>query len=382
MDLTSSSDADVLLLRLNRREKTRFWVHPDLRPVADMNKMSVGQFEEAQLQLTASYWPEATSGSRSNCVQTVAWREKKMSKVTSCPPSDHGSGSGTQVPFFFKTRQSISILQTIQAYFNFLNVGVAVKEPQKQSCNVDVTSSLSRGLKVKSFETKVRWPIRWKFVHPIDSVLTSRSPNLRCWPRSRTRNKHTAEWPSSGAADPVSRARPVPQFHSAGLDNQTWWKLYRTQGLRSDAARLALFPGQCRGSETHMSDNVLPCEAYHSSGIWQGEKKIHSHTIRFGERAFCMAALADEETAVTVSLYQSVFVCVSALSSVYMQVHVCLSFNILYSCSICTCLPRFGDILCSSAERRARSLFSTGLALLLGRARPHFHSHTHTHTNY
>lgn len=58
-------------------------------------------------------------------------------------------------------------------------------------------------------------------------------------------------------------------------------------------------------SKTHMSDNIMPCEAYHCSGIWQkGERErahthINTHTVGFEDRdrAFWMAALADEETA-------------------------------------------------------------------------------------
>lgn len=32
-------------------------------------------------------------------------------------------------------------------------------------------------------------------------------------------------------------------------------------------------------SKTHMSDNVMPCEAYHPSGIWQKGEKEHTHAL-------------------------------------------------------------------------------------------------------
>lgn len=80
-------------------------------------------------------------------------------------------------------------------------------------------------------------------------------------------------------------------------------------------------------SKTHMSDKIMPCEAYHPSGIWQkGRRRAHiqGHTLWFEDRAFWMAALADEETAVTSSLFVCVlmWMCLNAFVCIWKFVYL------------------------------------------------------------
>lgn len=96
--------------------------------------------------------------------------------------------------------------------------------------------------------TACRWAIHRKCVCHIDSWRQPALPEVD--PEVEEENGHTAKWPSAGAGDPVSGAPSVPQFLSANIkDNWTWWKLHQTQGFHSEAARLALFPGQSRGAK-------------------------------------------------------------------------------------------------------------------------------------
>lgn len=82
-------------------------------------------------------------------------------------------------------------------------------------------------------------------------------------------NEKTTKWPSTGADDRLSGAPSLPHFDFGEIKhNRMWWKLHQIQGFHSEAARLALFPGESQGVKAICQTIKCLVKHNHPSGDW------------------------------------------------------------------------------------------------------------------